>query len=39
MEHGPDCNCEDCWWAHDQQVVDEFGVPIDNGENKKEIEE
>lgn len=21
MEHGPFCNCEDCWWAHGQREV------------------
>ena len=26
-EHEVGCNCEDCWWANDQQEVDEFGVP------------
>lgn len=36
MEHGPDCNCEGCWWAHDQKVVDEFGMPVDSNEQEKE---
>jgi hypothetical protein len=26
--HGIDCNCEDCWWAHGCEVVDEFGIPL-----------
>ena len=34
-EHGPDCNCEDCWWSHDQEVVDEFGVPVPNDEDDR----
>lgn len=25
-EHGVGCNCEDCWWANNQQEVDEWGV-------------
>jgi len=28
MAHGVSCNCEDCWWTHDQKVVDEFGIVI-----------
>lgn len=20
-EHGPYCNCEDCWWSHGQEEV------------------
>lgn len=21
MEHGWDCNCEDCWWAREQELI------------------
>jgi hypothetical protein len=28
-DHGPSCNCEDCWWSHDCKVVDEFGIPVE----------
>lgn len=30
-EHPVGCNCEDCWFAHDQKVVDEFGAPVEEG--------
>jgi hypothetical protein len=27
-EHGPSCNCSDCYYAHDNKMVDEFGIPF-----------
>ena len=30
-EHGPGCNCLDCWIAHARNLVDERGVPLESG--------
>ena len=30
-DHGPGCNCLDCWLAHGKKFVDERGVPLDGG--------
>jgi len=27
-DHGPGCNCLDCWLAHGKRFVDERGVPL-----------
>lgn len=29
-DHGPGCNCLDCWLAHGRKFVDERGVPLES---------
>lgn len=36
--HGVNCNCEDCWWAHDCREVDEEGIPISEEEDGIEVD-
>ncbi len=30
-DHGPGCNCLDCWLAHGKKFVDERGLPFKSG--------
>lgn len=38
--HGPGCNCEDCWWAHDcEEVCPCCGIPVSQLTDDHKIQE
>lgn len=39
MEHGPYCNCEECWWARGGERCPTCGCVVGHGCPHSEVEE